>query len=98
MGGMHGTDIHPCVIVIHLLGPPGLSGLMTIALHGHMEPPTGPVGSFNLPPAAHLPPPPAPTPSTAHPLYVQSVHVIRACYPSYYSSCEKSYSKSSSAT
>ena len=87
MGGF-GVIFTP-VLVTCLLGHPGLPRLMTRTL-GHMELPNSPVGSFNPPPAAHPPPPPTLPPSRPPTPY--NVH------PWYYSSCEKSSSKSSSAS
>ena len=80
-------------LVRHLLGPLGLSGLMTNTL-GYMEPPNSRVGSCNTPPAVYPPPLPNSVPSH-HPtrLYVQS-----GILQQLWKSCSKSSSASYIAT
>ena len=83
------SDIHPCVGETSLKALQSCLGLW-LALLGLIATPNGPVGRCNPPPASHSPPPPTPPPPTLPPPYT--------CNPWYYSGCEKSCSKSSSAS
>ena len=67
MGGM-GLIFTP-VLVRCVLGPLGLSGLMT-GLPGLMDIPNGPIERFNPSPAAYLPTPPTPPLLPASLLYM----------------------------
>ena len=84
LDGRCGSDIHPCVGETSLKALQSCLGLW-LALLGLIATPSGPVGQCGPPPASHPPPPP-----TRPPPYT--------CNPWYYSGCEKSCSKSSSAS
>ena len=83
LDGRYGSDIHPCV------GETSLKALQSclgpwLALLGLIATPNSPIGRCNPPPASHPPHPP-------HPL----IHAIR---DTTVVNCEKSCSKSSSAS
>ena len=72
MGPMEGITWEACmglklipVVVRHLLGPLGMSVLMsgTSCMDSQLYTPNSPNGRYNLPLAAHPSPPPTPTPS-----------------------------------